>query len=221
MIELLKQELKFSPLCLLCLAGGWAAYLLDRRSAVLYPQAAYMLGFFLVAGVVAAVINRELKDTFGGGYGLLRRLPVTDAEIVQAKFVAALMDVVFSWLLVFALFAALPAESGILQVNLAYMTLWSLGVLALVSVWHSLVYRFGFVAPTLVLTLILLGVLLPGSLILDQGFDFTDTLGFPPLIHLLASAHWTIWVFLAGLTLFLCFGLFRLAVHWKKTKETF
>jgi hypothetical protein len=220
MKKLLIRELAYSPLCLLCLAGGWVTYMIVRPSPELIPRAAYMMGFFLVAGVAAVVINSELRDSFGGGYRFLRTLPLTDSDVVQAKFMAALLDIAFSWLLVCISFSVLPAEPGILPLSLSYITLWSLCACIGVSLWDAFVYRFGFEKSALLLTLILLGVLLPVSLILDQVLDFPDTLGFPSLVFLVAQFQWFTWTILCVSTLFLYFGLFRVAVSLKRTRET-
>ena len=214
------RELAYSPLCLLCLGGGWVTYLVVRPSPELIPRAAYMMGFFLVAGVAAAVINSELRDSFGGGYRFLRTLPLTDAEIVYAKLMAALFDIGVSWLLVCVSFSVMPAESGILSLSLSYLTLWSLCACVGVSLWYALVYRYGFEKSALLLTLILLGVLLPVSLILDQVLDFPDTLGFPPLVFSLAQSHWITWAILSVSTMILYFGLVRLAIGLKRMRET-
>lgn len=220
MKNLFIRELAYSPLCLLCLGGGWVAYAIVRPSPELTPRAAYMMGFFLVAGVAAAVINSELRDSFGGGYQFLQSLPLTDSEIVQAKFMAALFDIGVSWLLVCIAFSVLPGGPGILSLSLSYITLWSLCTCIGVSLWYAFVYRFGFEKSAVALTLALLGFLLPLSLILDQVLDFPDTLGFPPLVYSLAQSQWITWAILCVSTLFLYFGLFRIAVGLKRTRET-
>ncbi len=220
MKKLLIRELAYSPLCLLCLGGGWVTYMIVRPSPELTSRAAYMMGFFLAAGVAAAVINRELRDSFGGGYKFLQTLPLTDSEIVRAKFIAALFDIGFSWLLVCISFSVLPAEPEILSLSLSYITLWSLCACIGVSLWYALLYRFGFEKSALLLTLTLLGVLLPLSLILDQVLDFPNTLGFPPLVYSLAHFRSITWAVLVVSTVFIFFGLLRLAVGLKRTRET-
>jgi len=219
MIRLLLLQLKTFPLCLVCLGGGWITYLVDTRSHELYPQAAYMLGFFLTAGVAASVINRELRDFTGGGYVFLKTLPLTNQEVVQAKFLAFLIDIACSWLLVIALFVSLPAPPGVLALNVSYITTWSLAAAVVISLWYASVYRYGLGASALILTLFLIGFLLPLSLIFDQAIDFSATRGFPRLIDYLARSHPVVWISVALLILSLCLGLFRFAVSIKKKHE--
>jgi len=219
MWRLLVHQLKFSPLCLLCIGGGWITYFLDRGTAELFPQAAYMLGFFLAAGLMAAVVNREILDFHGGGYRFLKLLPLSDHEIVCSKFLAFILDAAGSWMLITALFFTLPGESRVHPLSIAYLTTWSLCAVLAISTWYVCAYRFGFGTSAFILTLFLLLFLLPLSLILDQAMDFSSMNGFPKLINELSESHWLIWFLLAALIFFISFALFRLASHFKRTRE--
>lgn len=218
MMALFKNELRYSPFPIFCLGVGWVSYVADTGSAILTPQLSFMLGFFLTAGVAGAALTRELRDTTGGGYGFLRTLPVTTTEIVRVKFLTLLLDVTIPTLLILLLYSVLAAEPGVLTGSCAYVTAWSLGTLILISLWYCLVYRFGFGSPTLGLTLLLLGVLLPLSLYLDKGLEFETTVGFPSLIASLAASNWLVWLLILSLGLLAYIGLFHLAVRLKECK---
>jgi hypothetical protein len=219
MFELLKQEIKFSPLCLICIGVGWITFLIDRKSAELVPQAAYMLAFFMTAGIVAAVINRELRDSHGGGYGLLRTLPLSDKEIVLVKLLAILFDILLSWTLVGILFSAVPAQNEIRILNLSYITIWCLCTLICLSVYYLSIFRFGFGRSTLTISLFLIVFLLPLSLYLDQAMDFRSSGGFPQVISGLAELHWSVWLLLISATLVLSILLFHAATRLKESLE--
>jgi hypothetical protein len=219
MLKLLIHQLKFSPFCLFCLGVGWITYFVDRKTYELFPQAAYMLGFFLAAGAVSTVINRELRDFTGGGYSFFKILPLSDLEIVSSKFLAFVLDVTCSWTLVVGLFITLPAERMVLPLSLTYITAWSLCTVLAISIWYVCTYRFGFGISTFILSLFLVLFLLPFSLILDQTMDFSSMNGFPRLINELSDSNWLIWFLIIALTFFFSFALFKLASHFKKTRE--
>jgi hypothetical protein len=201
--------------------GGWMTYLFDRGGRALHPQAAYMIGFFLLVGVCGSLINRELNEHTSKAYAFLRTLPVTDRKIVTAKFSLALFDTCLCWslfLVTMFLFEGSPAQYA---THTVYVTLWGLLALFIAALWQIGIYRFGMGKTAITLTILLLFIFLPLSLILDQAFEFENTLGFPPYVHALATMHWSVWPVLVGAALLLYCGLLRLAVRIKRTSEVY
>ena len=221
MRALILKDLPYSTICCMPVLGGWLVYLLDRGTRYLHPQAAYMFGFFLLVGVCGSLINRELNEHTSKAYAFLRSLPITDREIVAAKFSMALFDTCLCWLLflfTMFLFEGSPAQYA---VHIAYVTLWGLLALVIAALWQVGIYRFGMGRTAIVLTILLLFLFLPISLILDQVFEFENTLGFPPYVYALAMLHWSVWLLLTAVVLLLYYGLLRLAVRIKRASEVY
>jgi hypothetical protein len=221
MKALILKDLPYSTICIMPLIGGWLVYLFERGVHHLHSQAAYMFSFFLLVGVCGSLINRELNEHTSKAYTFLRTLPITDKEIVVAKFSLSLFDTCICWLLFLVTMLLLEGSSAQYAVNAAYVTLWALLTLIVAALWQVGIYYFGMGKTAITLTILLLFFFLPLSLILDQAFEFENTLGFPPYIHALATTHWSVWPLLAGVVLLLYYGLLRLAVRIKRTSEVY
>ncbi len=219
MRHILMKDLPYSVLCLVAVAGGWLTYFIDREPGVLHPRASYMLGFFIVVGACSALINREFAETTGH-YSFLRTLPVTDREIVTAKFALALFDVCLCWSIVMLGLSLFESSAEQLAVHAAYISLWCCLALVMTSLWLIGIYGVGM-GIGLVMSLLLIVVLLPLSLILDQVFEFRDTLGFPATVYGLSRLHWTVWSLLACLVLLMHYGFMRLAARIKAASEVY
>jgi hypothetical protein len=220
MKHILIKDLPYSVLCLVAVAGGWLTYFIDRGPGALHPQASYMLGFFIVVGACGALINREFAEQTGH-YAFLRSLPVTDREIVTAKFAVALFDVCLSWTLVMLALSLFESGPGELAVHAAYVSLWCVLALVITSFWLMGIYGLGMGIPGLVMSLLLLVVLLPLSLVLDQAFDFHETLGFPGPVYELSRLHWTVWLSFAALVLLMHYGFLRIAARIKRVSDVY
>jgi hypothetical protein len=220
MLPLVLQGLPYTGFCLLAVGGGWLNYFIDRRSVALHPEASFLLGFFLLLGVCAPLIVREVEVTQSKAYAFLRTLPVTDREIVASRFLLSLVDLSVCWLIVLLGLALLKSSPGALVLHVAYITLWSFLALIIASLWHLGVFGLGFgrVLPALCILLVFLLLL---SLILYQWFEFEETQGFPPLVYFLAGIHWTIWLIVAGLLLAAYYGFMRAATRVKSSSEAY
>jgi hypothetical protein len=148
-------------------------------------------------------------------------LPVTDREIVASRFLLSLVDVAVCWLVVFLGLALLESGPGEVYLHIAYITLWSFLALIIIGLWHFGVFGLGFGRVAPVLSVLLLFVFLPLSLILDQEFEFSQTRGFPPLVYSLAQIHWIAWLIVACLLLGVYYGFMRLATRIKSTSEVY
>jgi hypothetical protein len=221
MKALFLKDLPYSAICCMPIIGGWLVYLFDSGGHDLRPQAAYMIGFFLIAGVSGALVNRELNEHTSKAYAFLRALPITDKEIVVAKFSLALFDTCLCWsifLVTMFLFEGSPEQYA---VHTAYVTLWAFLALMIAAAWQIGIYRFGMGKTAITLTVLLMFVLLPLSLLLDQAFEFENTLGFPPYVYVLAGMDWSMWLLATCLVLLLYWGLMLIALRIKKTSEVY
>jgi hypothetical protein len=214
------KDLQCSVLCLVAVAGGWLTYFMDRGGGALHSQASYMLGFFIVAGACGAMINREFYEQTGH-YTFLRTLPVTDREIVTAKFALALFDVCLCWTLVMLGLSLFESSPGEFAVHAAYISLWCCLALVITSLWLMGIYGLGMGKIGIPMLLLLVFVLLPLSLVLDQVFEFHDTLGFPATVYELSRLHWTVWSLLACVVLLMHYGFLRLAARIKASSEVY
>lgn len=220
MRQIFIKDLPYSVLCLVAVAGGWLTYFIDRGTGELHPQASYMLGFFIVVGACGALINREFAETTGH-YSFLRTLPVTDREIVTAKFALALFDVCLCWSLVMLGLALFESSAEQLAVHAAYISLWCCLALVITSLWLIGIYGIGMGKIGLAMMVLLIFVLLPLSLVLDQGFDFHETLGFPGPVYELSRLHWSVWLLLPCLVLLMHYGFLRIAARIKAASDVY
>lgn len=153
-------------------------------------------------------------------YGFLRTLPVTDRQIVRAKFGLALGFAVIYWL-VLSLFirgawGSTPEYSG-------YMALAGITCavsLVLAGGWYIISWRFGPSALTAgVMTFMVLGIL--GTWIVDvrRAVRIGGIGTFAP--RWLAEGPWVYQAVLFSVALAAYYGLMRLAFRVKEESEAF
>jgi hypothetical protein len=213
------KDLPYSVMCLVAVAGGWLVYFMERGADVLHPQASYMMGFFIVAGACGALMSREFSE-WTSHYAFLRTLPVTDREIVTAKFTLALFDVCLCWSIVMLAFSLFESSTAQFAVHATYISLWCCLALVITSLWLIGIYGVGM-GIGLVMSLLLVFVLLPLSLVLDKVFEFHETLGFPGPVYELSRLHWSVWLLFAALVLLMHYGFLRIAARIKASGEVY
>jgi len=151
-------------------------------------------------------------------YAFLRTLPVTDRQVVRAKFGLALGFLVLYWVILALLirksWGATPEYAG-------YMALASLTcsfAIVLVAVWYLVSWRFGPTVLTVgVMTLLVVAIVASMAANMER---MIRTHGIGILApRWLAEGPWVYQVLLFAAALAAYFGLMRLAVRVKEKSE--
>lgn len=221
MLSLAIKDLPFTGACLLAIVGGWITYLIDRGGGELHPQASYMMGFFLLIGVCGAAFAREMSAMQERSYAFLRTLPVSDRDIMAARFLLSLLDTCFCWFATMVVFSLFASSAGDFALHAVYLGLWGSIGLILSALWHIGVHGIGIGKAGIALGVVLMGCFLPAALVLDKMFEFRETRGFPPAVFVLASMHWIVWVMLACVILAVHYALMRIAIKVKESSELY
>jgi hypothetical protein len=191
-------------------APAWPAVLKGKGGIV------SMLSFWVPLWLSSSVLWSEKQES----YALLRILPVTDREIVRAKFGLALAAAFIYWLLL-SLFAWWAWDSA--WEYPYYMALANLTCaisLPLVAGWYIFSWRFGQAALTVgVLAFIVLGIITTFILNVDRR----NWVGAPgiPVARWLAEGPWYLQFCLFLIALAAYYGLMRVAVRVKQTSEAY
>ena len=191
-------------------APAWPAMLKGKGGSV------SMLSFWVPLWLSSSVLWSEKQES----YPFLRMLPVTDREIVRAKFGLALAAAFVYWLFL-SLFTWWAWNSA--WEYPYYMALANLTCaisLPLVACWHIFSWRFGQTALTVgVLAFIVLGIITAFILNVDQR----NWVGAPgiPFARWLAEGPWYLQLGLFLIALAAYYGLMRLAVRVKETSEAY
>ncbi len=174
-----------------------------------------MLAFWVPLWLSSSVLWSEKQES----YALLRMLPVTDRQVVRAKFGLPLAATFVYWLIlsVFNWWAWNSRWEYPFYVALANLTC-ALS-LPLAAIWHIVSWRFGKSALTVgVLALIVLGIV--ASFILN--LDGREWIGAPgiPAVRWFAEGrgYLQLCLFLASLAAY--YGLMQVAVRVKQNSET-
>lgn len=151
-------------------------------------------------------------------YAFLRTLPVTDRQVVRAKFGLALGFIVLYWailaLLIRRSWGASPEYAG-------YMALASLTcslAVVLAAVWYIVSWRFGTTVLTVaVIALLVIGLIMALAANMER---MVKTRGIGILApRWLAEGPWIYQVLLFAAALAAYFGLMRVAVRVKERSE--
>jgi len=151
-------------------------------------------------------------------YAFLRTLPVTDRQVVRAKFGLALGFIVLYWailaLLIRRAWGASPEYAG-------YMALASLTcslAVVLAAVWYIVSWRFGTTVLTVaVIALLVIGLIMALAANMER---MVKTRGIGILApRWLAEGPWIYQVLLFAAALAAYFGLMRVAVRVKERSE--
>lgn len=199
----------FTHLVTFC-APAWPAMLKGKGGIV------SMLSFWVPLWLSSSVLWSEKQES----YALLRMLPVTDREIVRAKFGLALAAAFVYWLFL-ALFAWWAWESA--WEYPYYMALANLTCavsLPLAACWYIFSWRFGQAALTVgVLAFIVLGIITTFILNVDRR-NWVGAPGIPG-VRWLAEGPWFLQLGLFLIALAAYYGLMRVAFRVKETCEAY
>ena len=197
----------FTHLCTFT-APAWPA-LMKGKSGIFS-----MLAFFIPIWLSSSVLWSERQES----YALLRTLPVTDREIVRAKFGLALAATFVYWLIL-SLFNWWAWNSR--WEYPFYMALANLTCaisLPLVACWYIFSWRFGQSALTVgVLAFIALAIIPTFALNIDRW----DWIGAPGIAaaRWLAEGPWYLQLCLFLIALTAYYGLMQVAVRVKQRSE--
>lgn len=197
----------FTHLCTFCVPA-WPALLKGKGGII------SMLAFWVPLWLSSSVLWSEKQES----YALLRMLPVTDREIVRAKFGLVLAAAFLYWLIL-SLFTWWAWDST--WEYPFYMALANLTCaisLPLAACWYIFSWRFGQSALTVgVLAFIVLGIIAAFILNVDRR----NWVGAPgiPAARWLAEGPWYL-QFCLFLTAFAAYyGLMQVAVRVKQKSE--
>lgn len=197
----------FTHLCTFCVPA-WPALLKGKGGII------SMLAFWVPLWLSSSVLWSEKQES----YALLRMLPVTDREIVRAKFGLVLAAAFLYWLIL-SLFTWWAWDST--WEYPFYMALANLTCaisLPLAACWYIFSWRFGQSALTVgVLAFIVLGIIAAFILNVDRR----NWVGAPgiPAARWLAEGPWYL-QFCLFLTAFAAYyGLMQVAVRVKAKSE--
>ena len=199
--------LYFTHLCTFSAPAWWE--LLKGKGGILT-----MLAFWVPAWLSSSVLWSEKQES----NAFLRMLPVTDREIVRAKFGLALAATFVYWLIL-SLFARWAW--GFTWEYPVYMALANLACaisLPLVACWYIFYWRFGISALTVgVLAFIVLDIAAVFIVNVDRG----NWVGAPgiPVARWLAEGPWYLQLCLFLIALAAYYGLMQVAVRVKQKSE--
>lgn len=166
--------------------------------------------------ISSSVIFSEMHES----YGFLRTVPVTDREVVKAKFLLTLLAVSVYWTatMLFALRFGIGTPQ--LRPNLALVLLGAVCSLIAAACWYIGIWLFGITVMTVVV-LASIGIMLIGSVALRIGsarsawFLAHDFL----IVRILSESPWYVWCLLALLGLAVFYLLWLAAVRVKERSE--
>jgi hypothetical protein len=197
----------FTHLCTFC-APAWPA-LLKGKGGILS-----MLAIFVPAWLSSSILWSERLES----YAFLRMLPVTEREIVSAKFGLALAAASVYWLILYLFAWWAWGSTWEFPIYTALANLTCAISLPLVAGWYILSYRFGISALTVgVIAFIVLDVAFVFVINVDRG----NWVGAPgiPVARWLAAGPWYLQFFLVLIALAAYYGLMEVAVQVKKKYE--
>jgi hypothetical protein len=199
----------FTHLVTFC-APAWPALMKGKGGII------SMLAFWVPLWLSSSVLWSERQES----YALLRMLPVTDREIVRAKFGLALAAACLYWLIL-ALFNWWAWNSR--WEYPLYMALASLTCavsLPLAAFWYIFSWRFGQSALTVgVLAFIVLGMVFAFVVNIDRR----NWVGAPGIAaaRWLVEGPWYLQLFLFVAALAAYYGLMQVAVRVKAKSEAY
>jgi hypothetical protein len=199
----------FTHLVTFC-APAWPALLKGKGGII------SMLAFWVPLWISSSVLWSEKQES----YALLRMLPVTDREIVRAKFGLALAAAFVYWLIL-SLFNWWAWDSS--WEYPFYMALANLTCavsLPLTAFWYIFSWRFGQSALTVgVLAFIALAIIPTFALNIDRW----DWVGAPGITaaRWLAEGPWYLQLCLFLIALAAYYGLMHVAVRVKTKSEAY
>jgi hypothetical protein len=197
----------FTHLCTFC-APAWPALLKGKGGII------SMLAFWVPLWLSSSVLWSEKQES----YAFLRMLPVTDCEIVRAKFSLALATAFVYWFMLslFTWWAWGPTWEYPIYMALANLTCAI--SLPLVACWYIVSWRLGQSALTVgVLAFIVLGIIAAFIFNVDRR----NWVGAPgiPAARWLAEGPWYLQFCLFLIALAAYYGLMQVAVRVKQKSE--
>ena len=173
-----------------------------------------MMAIFIPAWLSSSVLFSERMES----YAFLRMLPVTDREIVRAKFGLVLAATLAYWLISSLLVHAewsgtweYPAYRALANMSCAVS-------LPLAACWYILSWRFGISALTVgVVSFVVLDIITTFIV----NVDHRQWVGAPgvPGVRWLAEGPWYLQLFLFLAALAAYYGLMRVAIRVKAKSE--
>ncbi len=126
----------------LVLSLGFTLYMIYQSG--MNAASAIFLGSVGPAMIVSVLGMVEMKENQSGGYRFLAALPLTDTEIVGAKFLLILVFTCFFTGCELAILTLFPGPATLTPLARGYIVLTANGSLILAAVVYLGLYRFGF-----------------------------------------------------------------------------
>lgn len=165
--------------------------------------------FALVAGGITAVEKQEEKNH---GYRFMARLPISDREIVQAKYIVLLSSVIFVGLLNLILRVAFTLPKGFIDISRIIITSLSWVFLLLGGMIYVLIFKKGLTRSLTIIWATIIG----GLILFLFSFRFLlklFNLSIPELISLITNLHFIWWILLSIVALGIYYFQMRLAIR--------
>lgn len=197
----------FTHLCTFC-APAWPA-LLKGKGGILS-----MMAIFVPAWLSSSVLWSEKQES----YALLRMLPVTDREVVRAKFGLTFAAAFSYWLILSLLVSWAWGSRWEYPAYMALVNLTCAISLPLAACWYIFSWRFGVSALTVgVIAFLVLDVIATFIINVDR----MNWVGAPgiPVARWLADGPWYLQLCLLFAALAAYCGLMEVAVRVKTKSE--
>lgn len=174
-------------------------------------------GFFVILTASSAVTTSEQSEAKNRGYHFMRNLPVTNREIVGAKFLLPLIGVLLTTgygMLVLTLMTD-ETTNDLFMLGLAYHYLCAFVALVVIGVWHIGIFRMGL---SKMIKYVWLAMILgfAGPVIALNEFLLRSEVDLAALRQQVSLIPVFLWILVGGLALLVYWGLFRLAVRAKE-----
>jgi hypothetical protein len=173
-----------------------------------------MLAFWVPLWLSSSVLWSEKQES----YALLRMLPVTDREVVRAKFALALAAAFAYWLILWLFIGWTWNSTWEYPIYMALANLTCAISLPLVACWYNFSWRFGKSALTVgVVAFIVVGIIAAFILNVDRR----NWVGAPGIAaaRWLAEGPWYLQLCLFLIALAAYYGLMQVAVRVKQKSE--
>ncbi len=199
----------FTHLCTFCVPA-WPA-LLKGKGGILS-----MMALFVPAWLSSSVLWSERQES----YAFLRMLPVTDQEVVRAKFGLPLVAAIVYWLILAVMVGWAWDSTDEYSAYMALVNLACAVSLPLAACWYILSWRFGVSALTVgVVAFLVIDIILSFVLNVDRR----AWVGAPgiPMVRWLADGpwYWQACLFLAAFAAY--YGLMRVATRVKAKSDAY
>lgn len=174
-----------------------------------YVWVLYM--FILVSGALFTIEKNEEKH---GGYHFLARLPITDREIVMAKFILLLLVVLvlLAANLILSFSSLVPAKfSGIMRL---VMIVFGWAYLIGIGLIYIIIYKRGYTRAMTVVWLTFIAGMFVFIFLLQAILNLVDT-NLSHITGLALNLHPVYWVLISLLSLGIYYLLMKIAIRVK------